>query len=145
MNLFKRLYEKHKDVIPYLFFGVCTTQVNVVAYWICARVIGISVMPSTITAWFLAVLFANFTNRKWVFFSKANGIKEIPREIISFFACRSATGVIDWLCMYIFVDILMWNDVLIKILANMLVIVLNYVASKMLIFRKQNDEEDAND
>ena len=134
---FKSLYEKYKDLIPYAFFGVCTTAVNVVSYWIFARLLGCPVMFSTIVAWILAVLFAYVTNRKWVFHSEAEGSKEILKEMVSFFLCRLATGVLDWLCMFVFVDLLHWNDVLIKFLANVLVIILNYVASKLVIFRRK--------
>lgn len=93
-------------------------------------------MSGTVIAWIASVLFAYVTNRKWVFHSEANGINEISKEICSLFMCRLVTGVVDWACMWIFVEILNFNDVLIKILANILVIVLNYVASKIFIFRK---------
>ena len=98
-------------------------------------------MLSTIIAWIAAVLFAYITNRKWVFHSQAYGVVSIMKEIVSFFSCRLATGIIDWLCMYIFVDVLHANGVLIKFVANIIVIVLNYVASKLLIFRRKNDNE----
>ena len=71
-----------------------------------------------------------------------NKAKEILKEITSFFGCRLATGVLDWACMLFFVDILKYNDVLIKILANVLVIVLNYVASKVVIFKKRGNSEE---
>lgn len=137
MNI-KKLYEKYKDVIPYLFFGVCTTIVNVVSYWICAHPLKFGVLPSTIIAWILAVLFAYVTNRKWVFHSEASGAREIIREIGSFFGCRLATGVVDWLCMIVFVDFLNFNDVIIKFIANVIVIILNYIASKMVIFKRKD-------
>lgn len=136
----KKLYDKYKDVIPYLFFGVCTTVVNVVAYWVAAHPFHWEVMPSTIFAWVLAVLFAYVTNRKWVFHSSANGSKEILKEILSFFSCRLATGIVDWLCMFIFVDVLKLNDLIIKVIANIIVIILNYIASKLIIFKKNKQE-----
>ena len=129
------LYKKHKDVIPYLIFGVLTTAVNVVSYALLTRVVHLSTIVSVIVAWFLAVLFAYLTNRKWVFKSKAKTRKEIAREVVSFFSCRLATGVLDWLIMLVFVDGLHFNDIIIKIIANIIVIVLNYVASKMVIFK----------
>jgi len=132
----KKIIKKYKDVTLYLFFGVCTTLVNIITYWIVAHPFGFSTMVSTIFAWFIAVLFAYITNRKWVFHSTTVTSKEIVREIISFFSCRLITGIIDWVCMLIFVDILYLNDVIIKFLANILVIILNYIASKLLIFKK---------
>lgn len=94
-------------------------------------------MISTVIAWLLAVLFAYVTNRKWVFHSNANTVREIITEIAAFFSCRIATGIVDWGCMWIFVDILDCNDVVIKAIANVLVIVLNYIASKLLIFKEK--------
>lgn len=133
----KKLWQKYKDVIPYIFFGVCTTAVNVIAYWLFAHALNQGVMLSTIIAWVLAVLFAYLTNRKWVFHSEAKNIGEITKELLSFLGCRIATGVLDWACMYVFVTVLNWNDVFVKAAANILVIILNYVASKFLIFKRK--------
>ena len=130
--------KKYKDVILYLIFGVLTTIVNIVVYWLMAHPFDFGVMPSTITAWIVSVLFAYITNRTWVFQSSAKDVEEIVKEIISFVGCRLATGVLDWVCMFVFVDILHINDLLIKCGANVLVIVLNYVASKLLIFRRKD-------
>ena len=140
MNNISIIFKKHKDVIAYLFFGVCTTLVNVVAYWFCAHGLKLGTMQSTVLAWISAVLFAYVTNRKWVFNSEAKGRIEIMKEMLSFFGCRFATGVVDLLCMFVFVQLLGLNDVIIKFLSNIIVIVLNYVASKMIIFRKNKDK-----
>ena len=129
-------WEKYKDVILYLVFGVFTTVVNIVAYWICVHILGTNVMVGTIVAWALAVFFAYVTNRSLVFHSAATGTQEIVKEIISFFACRIGTGVVDWAIMLILVTILHFNDMIVKILANFIVIVLNFVLSKFVIFKK---------
>lgn len=84
-----------------------------------------------------AVAFAYITNRKWVFDSKATGAKEITREVVSFFLCRLATGVLDWAWMLLFVNILHFNDVLMKAVANIIVILANYIFSKLVIFKKK--------
>lgn len=136
MGKIHQLYTKYKDVIPYLFFGVCTTAVNVVVYWLLAHVFYIGTMVSTLIAWVSAVLFAYITNRKWVFFSKAETGQEILREMFTFFGCRVATGVVDWGGMFILVEVLGLYDVVIKFLCNVMVIVLNYIASKLIIFKK---------
>ena len=133
----KRLYEKYKDVVLYLFFGVCTTVANVITYWLAAHPFNLGTMPSAIIAWVVAVTFAYITNRKWVFHSSASGGKEIFAELTSFFACRLATGGVDWGCMLLFVDIMGMNDMLVKCAANIIVIVLNYVASKLVIFQSK--------
>ena len=132
--MLKKILNKYNKIILYLFFGVCTTIVNIISYYVMAHLLHKSVMFSTVVAWILAVLFAYITNRKWVFDSKANSSKEIFNEIISFFACRLATGVVDWLMMFILVEKIGLNDIVIKIIANIIVIILNYVASKLIIF-----------
>lgn len=135
--MLRELVKKYWDVIPYLFFGVCTTIVNAVVYWFCAHPLHLGTMTSTVLAWLLAVLFAYVTNRKWVFHSKAHDAGEIGKELISFLSCRVATGVVDWLCMFFFVECLGLLDVVVKVADNVLVVVLNYVASRLVIFKKR--------
>ena len=133
--MIKEYWDKYKDVILYLVFGVFTTVVNIVSYWFCAHVLGTGVMAATVIAWALAVFFAYVTNRTMVFHSSATGKGEIFKEIGSFFACRLGTGVVDWVIMFVFVTVLNFNDMIIKIAANFIVIVLNYVLSKFVIFK----------
>ena len=134
--MIREYWDKYKDVIFYLVFGVLTTVVNIVTYWVCVHILGASVMVGTILAWVLAVFFAYITNRSLVFHSSASGTDEIMKEITSFFACRIGTGVVDWVIMLVFVTILHFNDMIIKMLANIIVIVLNYILSKFVIFKK---------
>jgi len=136
MGKIKKLLIQYQDILLYGIFGVLTTAVNIISYWIFAHPFGIATMPSTVLAWILSVCFAYLTNRKWVFHSTASTTSEYVKEILSFFSCRIATGVVDWVCMFVFVTLLSFNDVLIKTLANVLVIILNYVASKLIIFKK---------
>lgn len=135
MQKLRQLYEKYKDLIPYGIFGVCTTLVNIASYAMFTRQMGMGVMPATIGSWVLAVLFAYVTNRKWVFKSTASTSAEILKEMGSFFLCRLATGVLDWAIMLLFVELMGLDDLVIKVLSNVIVIVLNYVASKFLIFK----------
>lgn len=136
MNKIKQLLIQFQGLILYGIFGVLTTVVNIFSYWLLAHPLGLSTMPSTIIAWVLSVCFAYLTNRKWVFHSNASTMKEYLKEIVAFFSCRVATGVLDWVCMFVFVTLLSLNDVLIKTLANILVIILNYIASKLIVFKK---------
>ena len=131
----KELLMKYKEIIMYLVFGVLTTVVNIVVYFLSAELLHINYLISNALAWFLSVLFAYITNRKYVFHSEVKSTKGILKEVISFFSCRLLTGVVDLACMLIFVDILNVNDMLMKIVANVIVIILNYVASKLLIFK----------
>ena len=136
MKKIKKLFIKYKEPILYLFFGGCTTLVNIVVYYLCSR-INFGTAISTVIAWFVSVLFAYVTNRKYVFDSKVNAVVDILKESISFFSCRLATGALDLVIMIVFVDWLYINDMLMKILSNILVILLNYIASKLLIFKKR--------
>lgn len=135
--MIQKLWTKYRDLILYALFGALTTLVNTGVYWLCAHPLGLKVVPSSVIAWFAAILFAYLTNRKWVFHSEAETPREIAGEAVSFFLCRLATGVLDWALMWLFADRLRWNDMLVKIAVNLLVILLNYVASKLLVFRRK--------
>lgn len=130
-----------KEIVAYLVFGVLTTLVNIVVYWVCAHPLGIKTVPSSVIAWIAAVLFAYVTNRIWVFHSETTGKSGIIKEMLYFFSARLATGVIDWVFMYVTVDLLGFNDVYMKVVANVIVVILNYVASKLLIFKKPKETE----
>ena len=127
---------KYKSFIMYAIFGVLTTAVNMVTYYFCFNVIGIANVPSTIIAWVLAVAFAFITNKLWVFDSKGFDKKTLLHEMPTFFGARLATGVLDVVIMYLAVDVMHWNSTIWKLISNVLVIILNYVASKLIIFRK---------
>ena len=130
----KEMMEKYKDIVPYAIFGILTTIINIVVYLFFAHILKKEVMLCTLAAWFLSVLFAYVTNRKWVFHSGVLTFSNIIREAVAFFICRLATGIADILIMFIFVNIFHFNDLFIKIISNIAVIILNYVASKWIIF-----------
>ena len=140
MNLtsIKQLLLKYQDLLLYGIFGVLTTLVNMAAYWLLAHPLRLPVVVSTALAWVIAVEFAYLTNRKWVFHSQAETSAEKRKEWLSFFSCRAATGLLDLGCMFLFVDVLHFPDMIVKAAANVLVILLNYLASKLLVFRKKN-------
>ena len=124
-----------KQIILYGIFGVLTTALNIFAYWALTRVLGLAVVPSTVIAWTVAVFFAYYTNRKYVFHSTESSFKGMLREAAYFFSARITTGVIDVIIMYVFVDVLGFHDVFIKTASNVLVVILNYVFSKLIIFK----------
>jgi putative flippase GtrA len=124
----------------YLIFGVLTTLVNIGTYTISTRVFHIDVYSSNIIAWLVSILFAYLTNRKYVFNSKAKSIKEISKEIFSFYICRVATFLVDMMIMYLMIDIMEIDDLISKIVVNVVVVVLNYIFSKLIIFRKNTKE-----
>lgn len=137
IDTIKKLLIKYKSMINYVIFGVFTTVVNIVAYTVCYDYIGISNVGSNIVAWLLSVIFAYATNKVWVFGSTSFELKVLVYEILSFFGCRLATGALDLAIMYVTVDVLGYNSILMKCISNVIVIVSNYVASKLIIFKKK--------
>lgn len=131
------LIKKYKPMLMYLIFGVLTTCVNIITYAVCYNYLNISNVISNILAWIFAVLFAFITNKIWVFDSKSTEMKVLIFEIITFFTCRLATGVLDLAIMFVSVDILKLYPIIMKIISNVIVIILNYIASKLLIFKKE--------
>lgn len=129
--------KKYKQGILYLIFGGLTTLINVFCYYLAYNVFKMPNVLSTVLSWIISVLFAFVTNRIFVFESRAKGTVNIMREISAFFLCRLLTGVLDVAIMWLSVDIMNWNSFSWKIISNILVIVLNFFASKMLIFKKK--------
>ncbi|HBY3258467.1 TPA: GtrA family protein, partial [Clostridioides difficile] len=128
--------KKHRETILYLFFGAFTTLVNIVSYLFFTRVILFNFMVANALAWILAVLFAYVTNKFFVFESKRIEIRFVFKEFLSFVSFRLLSGVVEMLIMYVMIDLLFVNDVIVKIFTNIVVIVLNYLFSKMIIFKK---------
>lgn len=136
MKKLSDIYKKYKEQILYIAFGGGTTLVNIISYWIFDK-LSFATAVSTAIAWFLSVAFAYITNKIFVFNSKTSTLASVLKETFYFYVCRLATGVLDLGIMMLFVDVLGFNGLLIKILSNILVIVLNYIFSKLIIFKKQ--------
>ncbi len=124
--------KKYKELLLYIVFGVATTLVNIVAYFLLSKA-NLGTAVSTSLAWLISVVFAFLTNRKYVFNAENSCFL---KQFLSFFIMRIATGIMDVLIMVIFVDVLEFNDMFIKVLSNLLVIILNYIYSKFLVFKK---------
>lgn len=134
--MIKKLIETYKEIISYLFFGVCTTVVNFVIYFACTNLLDLNYLLANALSWVGAVAFAYVTNRIWVFKSKNRGIRAIFKEITAFVGCRLLSGVMDMLIMFVGVDLMGISDGVTKLLTQVVVTVLNYVFSKLIIFRK---------
>lgn len=137
MKKLKGLYNKHKELILYVFFGGLTTLCNFAVYYIFAHLFSFHEIAATIIAFVISVLFAFFTNRKYVFASRAKGMKQISSELVKFFGSRLFSGGLDLLIMYVFVTLLLFNDMLIKLLSNVLVVIINYIFSKLFVFKRK--------
>ena len=127
----KSWFNKGYEVLSYLFFGGCTTLVNLLVFWL-LRLLKIGVYLSNGIAWVIAVLFAFITNKLFVFESKGKALK----QGVSFFIFRLISLVIDMGIMYLLIDVLNWNDLLSKIITNVFVIIINFIFSKIFIFKK---------
>jgi len=134
--MISNLYKKYEEIILYLIFGVLTTVVSLLSYFIFSKLFNINYLISNIISWILSVLFAFITNKLYVFKSNDKTNNKILKEIISFFSSRIFTFLIDMLMMYILVGLLKFNDMIIKIIVQFIVIVLNYILSKLFVFKK---------
>ena len=136
-------YREHREGMRYLIFGALTTIVNILTYALFATLIlkgvpskEIVVNVSEILAFIVALIFAYVTNKIYVFKSKVTSFKELIKEMTSFTSCRIVTEIISILMM----NAAIWfsiNDILMKVIANIVVIILNYVFSKLIIFKKK--------
>ena len=134
LRLFEPFYRKHKEVLLYLFFGVLTTLISWGVFYLFHYPFGVNELAANILSWVMAVLFAFLTNRAFVFSLAAKG--NFFFQMLRFFASRLTTLGVEEVILFVFVTTLQYDAMLIKILGNVLVLILNYVFSKIFVFRK---------
>jgi putative flippase GtrA len=132
----KSFITTHYDILSYLFFGVLTTLVNWLVYFPCYNQFSLSAAVSSAISWVAAVAFAYLTNKPFVFKSHDWSAKVVLPELTRFVSCRIGSGAAEMLILYLTVDVLGWNGNLWKLLISVLVVVLNYVGSKLFVFKK---------
>jgi putative flippase GtrA len=132
----RALIVKYWDVLSYLFFGVMTTVVNYLVYLPLYNGMGMSATAANALAWVVAVAFAYLTNKPFVFRSNDWSMKTVVPELTKFVSCRIGSGLAETVIILVTVDILGWNGNIWKLITSVLVVVLNYVASKLFIFKK---------
>jgi len=130
------LMKKYREIISYIFFGGLTTIVSFVTYYIGTKYLGMHYLTSTAISWLTAVLFAFITNRIWVFKSTRSGFAGIARELLMFITGRLVSGLIEMLLMFILVDLLLIMDLVAKVICNIIIVIINYILSKLIIFRQ---------
>ena len=130
------LIKAHWDVVVYLVFGVLTTVVNYLVYLPLYNWMGISAAVSNIAAWVVAVAFAFLTNKPFVFQSHDWSRKTVLPELSKFVSCRVASGAMETAIIFLTVDLMQWNGNIWKLITSVLVVMLNYFASKLLVFLK---------
>ena len=136
MKKIRALIEKYYDILSYLFFGVLTTVVNYIIYLPCYNLLSFSASVSNMIAWVVAVAFAYLTNKPFVFRSHDWSAKTVIPELTKFLGCRIGSGVLETAIIFLTVDWLGWNGNVMKLLTSVLVVVLNYIGSKLLVFKK---------
>ncbi len=135
LRIFEPFYKKHKEILLYLFFGGVVTVVSIGTFQLFYAVFKINELVANVISWVISVLVAYSTNRTWVFRSTASTKGAVAAEILSFFGGRVATLVIEELIILVFVTLLKFNSLAVKLAAQIAVIVLNYIFSKLWIFK----------
>lgn len=156
--MIKRLFEKYKEVISYVFFGVLATVVNLVSFKIFNAVLGAHLyLLTNVISWLITVIFAYFTNKLWVFESKSWMAEVVIKELIGFFGARIFSLVVEEAGLWLMIDIMhmgkiSWDifsfnldgNMIAKIIMQVVVVILNYVFSKLVIFKHKNDSDKQN-
>lgn len=136
IRIFEPFYKKNKEVLMYILFGGLAFVLNLVLYALFAEKMHINELISNIICWIICVLFQFFTNRTWVFDGKVNSAAEFIKQMTSFFGGRLFTLVVEEVMLAVFITWLGFNGMVIKLIAQFVVIVLNYIISKLVVFKK---------
>lgn len=134
----RELYQKHKEIVNYLIVGVLTTVVSLGVYYFCTFTFldasnAVQLQIANVLSWIFAVIFAYFTNRKYVFESKN---PNIGKEFIEFVGSRVMTLLMDMLVMFITVTVLHMDNRIAKLISQVVVTIGNYIISKFFVFKK---------
>lgn len=133
---FDFMTERYYSILMYLIMGGITTVINIVTFYLFNSTLGLNYTISNIIAWVFAVLFAYISNKLYVFESKHNNFTELIQEIISFFGFRVLSLFMDLAVMFVCISLLDMTPIIAKILANVVVLIANYIFSKLFIFKK---------
>ncbi len=134
------LFMKYREFILYVFFGIFTTAANLAVYFICAKLFHINVLASNAIAWVAGVIVAFVTNKLYVFQSRGRDVRTVVREVLEFTGARALTGIFEEVFLYVTVERMSLWDVPMKLITNAIVILFNYIFSKLIIFRKKPEE-----
>ena len=143
MNNIIELYKKYQEIINYLIVGVLTTIVSIATYFLFSLILDIEnnilFILANVLSWICAVIFAYITNKKFVFNAKTSNKKEELKVFSMFVSSRITTLIIELAFMFITVKVILINDKIAKVIAQFIVIILNYVLSKLFVFKKKNN------
>ena len=136
MEKLRELIKKHWDIVSYLFFGVLTTAVSYLVYFPLYNLLDLPATVSNALSWIAAVAFAYVTNKPFVFKSHDWSRKTVIPELLKFIGCRIGSGLAETILLLITVDLLHINGNVMKLVASVVVVILNYIGSKLLVFNK---------
>lgn len=125
------------QTILYVIFGMLTTIVNLISYYFFSNIMSINYLISNMISWIISVLFAYITNKFYVFNSKDTSKDIIIKEFIKFVNCRLTSGIIEMILLFLLVDMLAVNDIISKLVIGVIVVILNFIFSKLFVFKKQ--------
>ena len=131
----------NRETISYVICGVLTTIVSMGVYWLGYDFLNMDVLIANILSWIISVSFAYVVNKIFVFQSKTRQFNEVLKEVIAFFGGRVGTLLVETLILFIFVTLIGLHEMLVKLAAQFIVLVLNYVISKLFIFKDKKKEE----
>ena len=134
------MYRKYQEGIDYLFWGGVAFVLSMVLFYIFANMMMIEEQIANVITWIICVIFTYVTNRTFVFRSKTTGIKAITKEFTEFTTARLATLVLENAVLFICIDLLSWHNMIAKLIGQFLVIVSNYILSKLWIFKKKENK-----
>jgi putative flippase GtrA len=137
LNIFEPFYKKHKEGILYLFFGGLAFFLSIFLYWFMYSVMNLYELVNNTIDWIICVAFQFFTNRTWVFDGKVDNTRDFVKQAASFTLGRLFTLVVEDVLLFIFITLLGFAQMPVKLAATFVVIVLNYVISKLFVFKEK--------
>lgn len=138
LQILKPWYSKHKEVLLYLFFGGLAVFLNLALFVLFTKRFGWGALFANVVDWVICVLFQFITNKTWVFDAETDSAKGFWAQLAGFFSGRLLTLGVEELMLFVFIDRLHWNSLLVKLIAQIVVIVSNYVISKFFVFKKKD-------
>ena len=138
LRILKPWYSKHKEVLLYLFFGGLAVFLNLALFVLFTKRFGWGALFANVVDWVICVLFQFITNKTWVFDAETDSAKGFWAQLAGFFSGRLLTLGVEELMLFVFIDRLHWSSLLVKLIAQIVVIVSNYVISKFFVFKSHD-------
>ena len=139
LRSFQPVYKRFKEQLLYLFFGGLTTVLSIFLFWLCTVPFSMNPLVANVICWIICVAFAYITNRTWVFQNRASDVTGIVKECGRFFTGRLGTLALEEVVLWFGIDLLGFNSMAVKIVAQVLIIIGNYVISKWLVFKRKEE------